>query len=62
MMPRSNVPLSPEELVAKTGYENSGQRLAAFDAADPSRQRPRKCPASGIGWPSWSGRRGATWA
>ena len=59
MMPRSNVPLSPEELVAKTGYENTpAQRLAAFDAADPSRQRPKKVPCiwdrvAFMEWETW---------
>ena len=42
-MPRSDIPLSPEELVAKTGYEKtSDQRLAALEVADPSQRRPRK--------------------
>lgn len=41
-MPRSDAPLSPEELVAKTGYEKTpAQRLAALEAGDP---RPRKKP------------------
>jgi hypothetical protein len=45
-MPRSDAPLSPEELVAKTGYEKTpAQRLAALDAANPSQLRPKKVPS-----------------
>jgi hypothetical protein len=45
MMSRSDIPLSPEELVAKTGYEKTpDQRLAALEAADPSQRRPKKVP------------------
>jgi hypothetical protein len=44
-MPRTDLPLPPEELLARTGHESTpAQRLAAFDAADPSRQRPKKVP------------------
>jgi hypothetical protein len=44
-MPRSDIPLSPEELAAKTGYEKTpDQRQVALDAANPSQQRPKKVP------------------
>lgn len=44
-MPRSDVPLSPEELVVKTGYKKTPPPcLAILDAADSSQQRPTKKP------------------
>lgn len=44
-MPRTDAPLSPEELVAKTGHEKTpAQRLAGLDTANPSQQRPIKKP------------------
>ncbi len=58
-MPRSDSPLSPEELVAKTGRETTtAQRLAAFDAANPSQQRPTKKPCvwdrvDFMDWDTW---------
>jgi hypothetical protein len=62
-MPRSDLPLPPEELLARTGPESTpAQRLAALDAADPSRQRPKKVPCTGIVWTSWNGKRGKTLA
>ena len=70
-MPRSDIPLSPEELAAKTGYEKTpDQRQVALDAANPSQQRPKKVPCvwdrvDFMEWETWrrpwlesAGRRG----
>jgi len=44
-MPRSNTPLLPEELLAKTGRERTpAKRMVAFDVTDPPQQRPTKRP------------------
>jgi len=41
----TELPLPPEKLLARTGYETTPvQRLAAFEAANPSQQRPKKVP------------------
>ena len=59
VMPRTDAPLSPEELVAKTGYEKTpAQRQAALDAASPSQQRPTKKPCvwdsvDFLEWDTW---------
>jgi len=44
-MGRASDPLPPEELLARTGREPTPpERLAAFEAADASQQRPKKVP------------------
>ena len=59
MRNRSDLPLPPEELLARTGRESTpDQRLAALEVADPSQKRPQKVPCiwdvvDFMAWDTW---------